>query len=130
MDTDQPLRNRVILFADDEPRLRMLVTMMLEDLGAQVIAVESGEEAVAAYAERQSDIDLVMLDMRMKGMGGEKAFAAIKQMAPKAKIVLSSGILPDAALLATIHSAGGAFIEKPFDLDVLSHTLSALLSPQ
>ncbi|MBW2277866.1 MAG: hypothetical protein JRF63_10260 [Deltaproteobacteria bacterium] len=41
-DEQQPLADRTVLLAEDEERLRLIVSMMLEELGAETIAVEDG----------------------------------------------------------------------------------------
>ena len=120
------LCGRRVLVADDEERLRFVLTMMLEELGAEVVAVESCEQALAAHAAPGARFDIALLDLRMKGMGGVAAFRAIAARDPAARVVLSSGIRPDEELLAELARAGGAFIEKPFDIGKLADVLGPL----
>jgi DNA-binding NtrC family response regulator len=116
-----------ILLADDEERLRLVVTMMLEELGAEVVAVDSCERAVALYGAPGSGFHLALLDLRMKGMGGVQAFRELVARVPGARVVLSSGVRPDESLLAELARHGGGFIEKPFDLGQLARAIGAIL---
>jgi DNA-binding NtrC family response regulator len=115
-----------VLLADDEERLRQIVVLMIEELGARVIAVGSCEEALDIFLSRPGEIDLLMLDLRMGGMGGAEAFGRIMERAPGTAVVLSSGVRPARELLDELARHGGDFIEKPFDMDQLGMTLAAV----
>ena len=115
-----------VLVADDEERLRFVVTMMLEELGAEVVAVDSGEKALALYGAPGAGFDFVLLDLRMKGLGGAAAFREIVSRDPEARVVLSSGVRPDDDLLAELRRNNGAFIEKPFDIGQLARVFGGL----
>jgi two-component system, cell cycle sensor histidine kinase and response regulator CckA len=124
--SDYPLQGLTLLVSDDEMRLRQIIVLMAEELGATVIDVETSEKAIAVYARKQQEIDLVMLDLRMAGMSGESAYRKIKEMNPGAKVVLSSGIRPEEDFVIELESDGSAFIEKPFDMDGLAKILCKL----
>jgi len=126
-DDHQPLLGRTILFAEDEARLRTIVSMMLEELGAQVVEVENGISALEAYKNKPDKFDLVFLDMRMKGLGGDAAFLRLLELDPEVKVVLSSGIAPDNELMETLEKHGGGFIEKPFNISRLGDVLNAVI---
>jgi DNA-binding NtrC family response regulator len=116
-----------ILLADDEERLLQILVMMIEELGGKVISVNSCEEALIIYRERREEIDVVMLDMRMRGMSGETAFESIISDDPDARIILSSGVKPREELLDSLAAHGCAFIEKPFDMDKLAQTVLSIV---
>jgi DNA-binding NtrC family response regulator len=116
-----------ILLADDEERLRFVVVMMLEELGAEVVAVSDCEKALEIFGAPGRRFDVVLLDLRMKGLGGAAAFREILARDPEARVVLASGVRPDDDLLAEIRRRGGAFIEKPFDIDQLARVLAGVL---
>ena len=50
---DEPLKGLTLLLADDEARLRQVVGLMAEELGAEVIVVDNNEEAIQIYTERR-----------------------------------------------------------------------------
>ena len=80
-----------ILLVDDELDLRKIGSKLLRLSGYSVISASSGEQALRIYREKGEAIDLVIMDLSMPGMGGQKALEKIKEMAPKAKVVIASG---------------------------------------
>jgi CheY-like chemotaxis protein len=65
-----------ILLADDSAVNREVAVGLLELKGYQVVAVENGQEAVAAC--RENTFDVVLMDLEMPLMGGLEATAAIR----------------------------------------------------
>lgn len=122
-DAEFPLQGLTLLLADDEIRLRQILHLMAEELGANVIAVDSCEKALDIYKKKSSEIDIVLLDLRMSGMSGETAYREIRAYDSNAKIVLSSGIPPEREFIEGLHKNGCEFIEKPFDMDQLGDVL-------
>jgi CheY-like chemotaxis protein len=57
-----------ILIADDEPRLRLLVRLSLEEDGCTVLEAGNGEEALRLVRDEKPD--LVILDVAMPGIYG------------------------------------------------------------
>ncbi len=81
-----------VLIVDDEEDVRNAAKEMLEILGCKVKVASSGEEAIEIYKNLKNKIDLVIMDLTMKGgMSGEKATAEILKIDPKAKCIISSG---------------------------------------
>ena len=70
-------RRPQILCADDNPANLLLVQTLLDDLGAQVTAVDSGYAAIEAV--QHGSFDLVFMDVQMPGMDGREATEAIRQ---------------------------------------------------
>ena len=82
-----------VLVADDNALSRSLIRRHLEPFGSTIVEVESGEEAVAAAqaAAGQTPFDLVLMDLRMPGIGGLEAARLIKTtLNPPPRIVMVS----------------------------------------
>lgn len=126
----RPLEGKRILLAEDEERLRTIVAMMIEELGAEVVTVSDGMSALDAYRGNSEEVDLVLLDMRMAGLSGATTFKRLLEFDPNVKVVLSSGILPDDDLVDMLVEHGCGFIEKPFNLDRLEDVLGKVLGGQ
>ncbi len=64
---------------------------LIELMGYRVFTARSGEEGVDLYRKMGTDIDMVILDMIMPGMGGSEVFDRLREMNPEARILLSTG---------------------------------------
>ncbi|MGY4492826.1 response regulator [Pseudomonas sp. TE3610] len=78
-DTSEPLGNRAprVLCVDDNPANLLLVQTLLEDLGAEVLAVDSGLTAIKAVQDEER-FDLVLMDVQMPGMDGRETTEKIR----------------------------------------------------
>nr|WP_218171343.1 MULTISPECIES: response regulator [unclassified Pseudomonas] len=75
----EPLGSRAprVLCVDDNPANLLLVQTLLEDMGAWVLAVDSGYAAIDAV--QREAFDLVLMDVQMPGMDGRQSTEAIRQ---------------------------------------------------
>ncbi|MNL30470.1 Transcriptional regulatory protein QseF [compost metagenome] len=86
-----------MLAVDDDALVLMNTTLMLEDLGHQVIEAYSGPEALSALRQEDNRIDLVITDHSMPKMTGAQLAAEIATEWPGLPVVLATGYaeLPD-----------------------------------
>jgi PAS domain S-box-containing protein len=115
-------RGRILLVDDQEP-VREVAKDMLEALGYDVITAADGLEGVSRYRDLWREIDLVILDMVMPNMSGGDCFRRMKEINPKARVVLSSGYSMDGAIQDVMNEGILAFIQKPYRLEELSHVV-------
>jgi PAS domain S-box-containing protein len=115
-------RSAVILFVDDDPLIAMSTVEMLEDLGHQVIGVNSGLHALDIIRSEQP-LDLMVTDHVMPGMTGIELAAASRKVRPQLPILLATGYaeLPEGAQLDLPRLA------KPYHQDQLRDRLDQLL---
>ena len=66
-----------ILVVDDEKNYLVVMEDLLTEDGYQVMTAESGEEALAIF--RDTDLDLVLTDMKMPAMSGIELLSKIKE---------------------------------------------------
>lgn len=113
------MSGKTILVVDDEEFIRRMLERMLHHGNYAVISAESGEKAVEVLnGPRGPSIDLVILDIMMPGMGGKKAFYAIKAVR-NVKVLLSSGFGKDGDVQEILNSGANGFLQKPFVLGEL-----------
>jgi len=126
---DEPVvgGTETILFVDDEESLRMLAVGMLGRLGYQVLTAGNGLEAVKTFAERRGEIAVVILDMTMPGMGGEETFHRLKEIAPSARILISSGYAMEGRPQSLLSAGAAGFLQKPYRVGTLAATLRRIL---
>ena len=121
-------RGGIGLLVDDNDAVRNLASKFLERLGYKVIAAESGERALEIYRSQAADVDFVLLDLGMPGMGGQKCLERLCELDPELPVIVASGYAIGSARDAAI--AGGArhFMAKPYQLAELSRVLQEVLS--
>ncbi|TFH29471.1 MAG: PAS domain-containing sensor histidine kinase, partial [Deltaproteobacteria bacterium] len=115
-------RGRILLVDDQEP-VREVAKDMLETLGYEVITAADGLEGVSRYRDLWRKIDLVILDMVMPNMSGGDCFRRMKEINPKARVVLSSGYSMDGSIQEVMNEGILAFIQKPYRLEELSRVV-------
>jgi CheY-like chemotaxis protein len=112
-------RQPVILFADDDKICLEVSVQMLQKLGYTVLKAKDGKEAIEVYKNNQNKVDLVILDMKMPHNGGH-TFEELKKMNADLKIILTSGYTEDFGIRELVKKGCNDFIQKPFDLKILS----------
>jgi two-component system cell cycle sensor histidine kinase/response regulator CckA len=116
-----------ILVVDDDAEVSEPLIEALAAQGYRVYGAASGEEALTALEEPDLGIDIVLLDLNMPGMGGEKTLSAIKSSHPKVRVIIASGY-QDRALVKRLFKEGADhFVGKPFDFKKLHSSLRAVL---
>jgi nitrogen-specific signal transduction histidine kinase len=116
-----------ILVVDDEEMNIIVIKEMLEMLGYYIYAAGSGQEALAIYSERGAEIDLVIMDMIMPGIGGGKTFDYLKGINPDVKVILASGYSANGEARAIMERGCLDFIQKPFQLHELTGRIRKIL---
>lgn len=109
----------LVLVVDDEDIVRNFVREALLERGFEVLEASDGREAVDIYRQRRDEIDAVVLDVIMPGMGGKEAFEKMKELNPEVKVLVSSGYSMSDAVEEMLKEGAMDFIEKPFDLKKL-----------
>ncbi|MCK5099392.1 MAG: response regulator, partial [Desulfobacteraceae bacterium] len=80
-----------VLIVDDEATIRGFSSKALGHFGYSVIDCSSGEDALEIYSKQYNDIDLILLDIGMPGMGGYKCFEELLKINPGAIIMITTG---------------------------------------
>ncbi|MDR1344722.1 MAG: sigma-54 dependent transcriptional regulator [Tannerellaceae bacterium] len=106
-----------VLIADDEVKIRKVMTLLLKDEGYEVSAVADGMSAVAE-AERFRP-DVVLLDQQMPGMTGMEALRKIREKSPGTVVIIITAHGSISLAVNAIKDGAYDFIEKPFDNDNL-----------
>ncbi len=112
-----------VLLVDDQEAVREVARDMLAALGYEVITACDGLEGVTRYRELWREIDLVVVDMVMPNLSGGDCFRRMKEINPKARVVLSSGYSMEGAVQDVMKEGILAFIQKPYRLEELSRVV-------
>ena len=106
-----------IMIVDDEPDILDIGQNTLEQFGYTVLMARSGEEAVEAYSKRGREIDLVILDLGMPGMGGERCLQELLKMNPSVKVLIASGYAATQTVQGILEAGATGFMAKPYRLE-------------
>lgn len=87
-----PSGGRRVLVVDDENLVREMAQEILDLAGFQVLTAGDGEQALALLSQNPHQVDLVLLDVVMPGLGGLEILKRIKAEHPWIKVVLASGM--------------------------------------
>lgn len=110
----------VLLVDDEEDFLRTIVKRLLKR-GIVAQGVSRGEEALTLLAEEPRDV--VVLDVKMPGMGGLEVLKHIKAQWPTTEVIMLTGHASvDAAMEGMDHGAFD-YLMKPADLEDLLYKL-------
>ena len=108
---------RQILVVDDEETIVELLKAVLETSGHAVETAGNGREALEKIRTR--DYDLVISDLKMPDMGGQKLYEEVKRHKPHMvdRMVFSTGDVVNPDTRAFFEQCGSHYLSKPFNLD-------------
>jgi CheY-like chemotaxis protein len=112
-----------ILVVDDDPMLRDATSMMLASRGYEVIQAEDGQDALDQFRNHLGTIALVFMDVTMPRLGGIEATKMIREINPRAKVILSSGYSDR----SPSEASPDAFLPKPFGFAGLHRIVQQVL---
>lgn len=119
-----------ILVVDDDENLRAMLSKALSAKGYKVTEASNGTAALNLYQKSQTNAgyyDLVVLDMNMPGMNGDECIERLLLIDNDARVVLSTGEIPENIKnhQAVINAVG--VLAKPFSLkdlySIIDHAL-------
>ena len=117
--------NAKVLIVDDSALTRRSLRQILETAGCDVVEAENGLDALERYFLEKPDV--VLLDLVMRGMYGLDVLQKIRELDPRARIVVVSADIQTSSQDLAGEAGAAAFINKPFDKsDILSALDTAL----
>ena len=114
-----------ILLADDDKELCAELSGILEDLGYRVHSVHSAEDALKKLSE--SSFGVLLLDLKMRGLGGFVAFGRIKKLRPKLPVIIITAALSSEVAKYLPEIGATPVLYKPFGIrDIAAEIEKAL----
>ena len=120
-------RQPVILYADDDAVCLEVGVKILQKLGYKVLEARDGREAVEVFLNNQSEVNLVILDMKMPYNGGN-AFSQLKKINANVKVLIASGYAKDQQIREMMEQGCRGYIQKPFGINALSRKIINVLN--
>jgi len=120
-----------ILVMDDEPLVRSVSTAILTELGYDVSEAKDGKEAIEVYMKAEKEgkpFHVVIMDLTIPGgMGGKEAVRKLLEIAPKAKVLVSSGYSMDPIMADYKKYGFCGVIVKPYNANEISNVISKVI---
>jgi len=110
-----------VLVVDDERPTRLLMEKELPRAGYIVTTAESGEEALDKV--RAQDFDVILLDLKMPGIGGMEALRRIRDSGASGEVVILTGHPDVDSAIAAMKLGAYDYLTKPFKLSELEEVL-------
>jgi DNA-binding response OmpR family regulator len=120
-----PEERSTVLIADDDPRLRNLLTWTLEQ--GQYNVVEAGDGLSALELARRVKPDLYLLDVGMPGMNGVELCRQLRAESVISPILILTGFGSEADKVAGLEAGADDYQTKPFASKELLARVNALL---
>jgi two-component system cell cycle sensor histidine kinase/response regulator CckA len=116
----------LILIVDDEVQIRDTASATLIHYGYRVLVAKDGTEALALFATRSTEINVVITDFNMPNLDGSALARVVRQMNPNAKILAMTGLNSSGRSLHGPHPEGAVLL-KPFKAEALLFAVNKLL---
>lgn len=122
-----PFAGGTILLAEDDPRVRSVLTRALRDGGYRVIEAEDGAAALRLAEAESGIVDLLVSDVTMPGMTGNELATELLRRRPSLRVLLMSGYARTQALENLLDGGRTEFLQKPFSPSELLGTIGRIL---
>ncbi|SHJ81859.1 PAS domain S-box-containing protein [Desulfatibacillum alkenivorans DSM 16219] len=119
--------SETLLLVDDEDVIIKTGGEILKALGYQVHLAGNAKTALEIFKQSHQEIDMVILDMIMPDMTGEEVYDQLKLIDPAVRVLLSSGYSLNGQAVEIMQKGCNGFIQKPFNLEQLSHKIREVL---
>ncbi len=101
-----------VLVVDDDDELRELMALALSREGFDIVgAAANADEALALVAQEPLP-ELILLDLHMPDVGGLELLPQLKELAPRSRVVVCSGISASYMIEASLEAGAHGFIVK------------------
>jgi PAS domain S-box-containing protein len=116
-----------VLVVEDEPVVRAVIVEMLGEQGYRTLDAIDGPSGLEILRSRER-IDLLVTDVGLPGINGRQLADQARETRPDLKILFVTGYAESVAISKDFLQPGTEMMTKPFDLDVLSRRVRAMIS--
>ena len=115
------------MIIDDDAALLSFTSKYLARLGYSITAYRNGEQAWQEFLSSEENYGLVMIDLSLAGLPGEKLSEMMLKADPDVRLILTSGYPFDTRKLSEAGPNRTAFLHKPFTPSMLAETVKRLI---
>jgi len=105
------MKQPLLLLVDDDAAFRQVMAGELGRLGYEVHAVGTGEEAIERVASVEPEV--VLLDLRLPGIGGLETLKAIQTSTPATEVIMLTGHGSIDSAIESIRKGACDYVVKP-----------------
>ena len=109
------MNDKKILIVDDQFGIRILLNEVLQQEGYQTFMAANGEQALVL--QKQEDLDLVLLDMKIPGMDGIEILKRMKQADKDIRVLIMTAYGELDMIEEALRLGALTHFAKPFDID-------------
>lgn len=120
--------DETVLVCEDEDNVRLLTCQILQQNGYQVLSAKDARNALDLAAKYTGRIHLLLTDAVMPGMNGHELAKIMTHQRPDTGVLYMSGYASDILPFDRDGMSNLEFLQKPFDSQVLLHTLRSRLN--
>jgi CheY-like chemotaxis protein len=103
-----------VLVVEDEPLVRVLIVDYLKQNGCEVMEAATGEEAVALIDSKDTFLDVLFTDIRLRGsLNGWDVAEIFRDCFPNVRVLYASGY----SITPRRDVSGSKFFNKPYRVD-------------
>ena len=125
-----PRGTETILLVDDEEAIRGFAQQALMKFGYKVMTASTGEETLELYSDKPTEIDLIVMDLGMPGMGGHKCLHELLKLNPQQKVIIASGYSINGQVKKSMEAGAKGYVGKLYQLVDLLNTVRTVLDDQ
>jgi len=116
-----------VLVIEDEEVVRSTASMLLQNLGYDVILAADGLEGIRCFQANRARIRLVLLDMVMPGISGKETAQRLATIDPSVPIIITSGFSMELCASELLNEGIHGFLHKPYGRAELAKALLSSL---
>jgi DNA-binding NarL/FixJ family response regulator len=115
-----------IMLVDDHPAFRKGMAALIESEPGLEVVAQTGDGSAALDLYRQKRPDVVLMDLRLPGLGGVEATMAIRKEFPEARVIVLTTFDTDEDIYRAMQSGAKSFLLKDTPEDELAATIRAV----
>jgi two-component system NtrC family response regulator len=114
-----------ILIVDDEKNYLVVLEALLDPEGYEIVTADNCQDAIRLI--RESDLDLVVTDMKMPGMSGMELLEESKKIKPELPVIMMTAFGTIEMAVQAMKKQAYDYITKPFQNEELKLTIKKAL---
>lgn len=111
------MTQRTVLLVDDERNMLLVMQMALEQAGYQILSAARAEEALDHL--RNPDLDVIVTDLKMPGMGGQELVVRSHRDRPDVPVIVATAFGSIRSAIECIQAGASDYLTKPFEPEAL-----------